>query len=191
MTDPVDAAVERLFEQFSVLAQVGYGGGALAGEQGLFRMTTPFSGRVMEGITVLSNLPDLPYGASPTRFIQDAVFKWAFVLSAVLQKQGTEVATLHQNHRWEMRLMQAAEEARQLRLFREFLAEKVMELEGGDTVAILRELKEVAEEAPRPALRMKCVRATAESSKVRAAVMGMTGDAAAEFEGWIEPIIYT
>ena len=189
--DPIDAAVEQLFNQFSVLANVGYSGGPMAGEHGLFRLTVPFTGRVMEGITVISNLPVLPYGASPTRVVQDAVFKWLYVLTHELQKHGPELEMLQQNYRWELRMIRAAEEGRQLRLFREFLAEKAVELRGGgDTLALLRELREVASEAPQASLRFKCTKIVAESADVRKAVSGMTADAATEFENWLEPHVY-
>jgi len=76
--DPVQEAFERLRTQFAVLVAAGYAGGPLAGEQGTYRISVPFSGRVYEGITVVSNLPSLPYGASPTRLVQAAVFNWLY-----------------------------------------------------------------------------------------------------------------
>ena len=191
MTDTVQESFEKLRTQFAVLVAAGYAGGPLAGEQGTYRISVPFSGRVYEGITVVSNLPSLPYGASPTRLVQAAVFNWLYVLTGKLADQAPEIAMLHQHYRWEMRMRQASEESRQLRAFREYLAEKASELsEGGDTLGILRELREVAGEAPTPSLYLKCNQATADNPIVRKAIGALVGPMASELSEWLEPWVY-
>lgn len=188
---PLDKAVAQLFQQFSVLASVGYSGGALPGEQGIYRLSVPLTGRIQEGLTVISNIPYLPYGASPTKLAQDAIFKWVFAITSVLQSEGPEVSMLHQNYKWEFKMLQAAEETRQLRVFREFLSHKVGELEeGGDTLGILYELRDVTVGAPTVSLRIKCARTVADNSVVRKAINGMVeGQAKDSLTEWLEPHI--
>jgi len=190
-TDPVQESFEKLRTQFAILVAAGYAGGPLAGEQGTYRLSVPFSGRVFEGITTVSNLTSLPYGANPTRLVQAAVFNWLYVLTGKLADQAPEIAMLHQHYRWEMRMRQAGEESRQLRAFREYLSEKASELgEGGDTLGILRELREVAGEAPTPSLYLKCAQAVADNPTVRKTVAALPGSVATEFSSWLEPFVY-
>lgn len=186
----IKPALEKLFQQFSILSHVGYGGSALAGEQGTFRLTTPFTGRVMEGITVLSNMPQLPYGASATRLVQSAVFNWLYVLTHQLYTSSPQVAMLHSNYQWELRMMQVAEESRQLRLFREFLAQKVQELsEHGDTIDILRDLRAICDQAPSNSLRLKCTQLVADNAIVAQAMNGLPEIRRKEFVEWLEPFV--
>jgi len=190
--DPLDDALSALFDQFTILSHAGYGGGPLAGEQGVYRLTVPFYGKVMEGITTVSNLPVLRYNANPTRVIQDAVFKWLYVLTSVLSQKESELAYLRNTYRWEMRLAAAAEESRQLQLFRQFLATKCAELgEGAPTMDTLREIKTAAwDEAPSPTLRLKCTHIVAHDPKVRAVLAALPYEEAEGFTSWLEAHVY-
>lgn len=186
----VEVAMGHLFEQFSVLAAVGWQGGALAGEQGTYRLTVPFTGRVMQGITVVSNMPILPYAANPTRLVQDAVFKWLLVLTGVMQHSGDpQLALLHQAYEWELKMAQRREETHQLKTFRDYLATMAQELgEGiGDTKTVLREIRELAVQAPTPSLRIKCCRAVADNHLAMAAAKSLPEEERETWMTWLEP----
>lgn len=191
MTSEIDSTIDRLFDQFSVLAQVGYSGGALAGEQGIYRLTVPFFGKVMEGITIVSNLPELPYGANPVRVVQDATFKWLYVLCQQLQSQSPTIALLKKTYEWEMKMAAAAEEGRQLQLFRQFLSQKCTEVEDGISgVAVMQEIKQMALSSPTSALQAKCSRTTAQHGGVGKILHHLTETQARPFIEWLEPWMY-
>jgi hypothetical protein len=189
--DSVKPAVEKLFHDFAILSHVGFSGGALAGEKGTYRLAVPFTGRVMEGITILSNMPMLPYGANPTRLVQSATFNWLYALTHQLYTESDQVKMLHTNYEWELKMMRTTEEGRQLRLFREYLAQRTQELDQfGHAVEVLRDLKTVCQQAPTPSLVTKCSHLVAENATVMQTLKTLPIAIREEMTQWLEPYVH-
>lgn len=169
--DITDRAVDKIFDHFSVLAEAGVKG-RVAAERMTHRLTVPFTGKQMEGITILSNLPYLPYEADPIRVVQHATVNWLYALSATLRTKDDRVKRLHRSYEWDLNMRTDYEEREQLQQFTTWLKVRAQELTEGSVESgpALYQIVEQVEGAPSDRLRMRCGQAVALESAVVKAV---------------------